>query len=292
MVNDIQTKIIELISDDTYRVKVINAGIYMFPSRYYYASHNHKDYEINYVTKGSCIMEIDNECIQLKEGDCIIINPRANHCFMVDIKGTCRITQLEISINVNQELAKNFSFLSSRENYHKIRNCSKINLLLEQISRDFRCLNEDHTMKALLNLTLAQLYIILSNCIDNKSESTYSKTNSNNKINKMLDYIKNNSDEDIIIEELSLRFGISSRYVRKYFSEKLGIKCSEYINMIRINKAKELLWETGYSITKISAITGFNSSQYFCKVFKKQVGISPVSYRNMWTNNRKEEDNE
>jgi AraC-like DNA-binding protein len=46
-----------------------------------------------------------------------------------------------------------------------------------------------------------------------------------------------------------------------------------------VENSKKLLSETKLSITKISELTGFNSSSNFARVFKKLTGISPVQYR-------------
>jgi len=52
--------------------------------------------------------------------------------------------------------------------------------------------------------------------------------------------------------------------------------------MLRIAKAKELLWNSSKSITDIAMQTGFSSSQYFSRVFRKYAGMTPADYREMW----------
>ena len=51
---------------------------------------------------------------------------------------------------------------------------------------------------------------------------------------------------------------------------------------MRIEKAKELLWSGAGTVTEIAAGTGFNSSQYFCRVFQQYTGMTPMEYRNLW----------
>jgi len=59
----------------------------------------------------------------------------------------------------------------------------------------------------------------------------------------------------------------------------LGININEYIKQLRINKAKELLETTDYKTNEISDMSGFTNVSNFYLVFKKEVGLTPSSYR-------------
>ncbi len=54
---------------------------------------------------------------------------------------------------------------------------------------------------------------------------------------------------------------------------------NEFINIYRIQKAKELLAKDKYYIYEIAKLVGFDDQQYFTRVFKKIVGVSPSEYR-------------
>jgi len=58
-----------------------------------------------------------------------------------------------------------------------------------------------------------------------------------------------------------------------------GFSVNEYRNLARVRKAKELLANSGYSITEISEILGFESITYFERVFKKHTDVTPLRYR-------------
>lgn len=89
------------------------------------------------------------------------------------------------------------------------------------------------------------------------------------------------------MERLSVDYGISSRYIRKRFQEEIGMNSSQYINTLRVNKAKELLWNFNLSITDIASLTGFGNSQYFCRIFKSFTNLTPVGYRKLWSGDGK-----
>ena len=81
------------------------------------------------------------------------------------------------------------------------------------------------------------------------------------------------------IEEISENFFISKYHLCRMFSEKLGVSLITYLNNIKVQRAKELIRKGALGITEIALTVGFNSSSYFCKVFKAEMGISPTEYR-------------
>ena len=83
---------------------------------------------------------------------------------------------------------------------------------------------------------------------------------------------------------------ISASWLSTKFKEEVGIGVSDYINNIRINQAKNIMERDDCMIYEISEKVGFTSSQYFSKIFKENVGLTPNQYRrNMVSSeNRKE----
>ena len=104
--------------------------------------------------------------------------------------------------------------------------------------------------------------------------------NHNEKIIKeMKEYIEYHYSEGITLGEMANRFNISNGYLSKIFQQHVGEKFTNYINMIRINKAKELLKTTDYKIYEVADEVGFKDSYYFSSWFKKKVGVTPTTYR-------------
>lgn len=283
--NKIEKSIIELLSHKEYKVIIEKAGIFRFPSNYRFETHSHMAYEINYINTGYCIMVINGKYVPLKSGDCVVINPYTPHCFMVDIQKTCKITQLEICIHKPANIENELCFFQYEKEFYKLKNCETLVRIIETISIYNREINEDCYAATQMNLALAQFYCGISYYINESKidEEKQKKISSeNNKMDFLINHINENIEGDLDIERLANEYGVSSRYVRKYFSNKMGIKCSEYIALLRIGKAKELLCYPSYSITDVALRTGFNTSQYFSRIFKKYVGVSPIQYKNMW----------
>lgn len=98
-------------------------------------------------------------------------------------------------------------------------------------------------------------------------------------INEMKKYIAKNYQDGITLSEMAKSFNLSIGHLSNLFHEKTGESFSDYLNMIKLNKAKELLKTTDYKIYQIADKLGFNDAYYFSSWFKKLVGASPTTYR-------------
>lgn len=103
--------------------------------------------------------------------------------------------------------------------------------------------------------------------------------NEQDTIHQIKQYIKNHSSENISLEMLGDRVGLSAIYISKLFKEKLNINYIDYLTLCRVDKAKEYMLFPEKSIKEIAFEVGYHDPNYFSKVFKKQVGVSPKKYR-------------
>ena len=91
----------------------------------------------------------------------------------------------------------------------------------------------------------------------------------------------------IYASKLSTELNTNANYLGQLFKEETGEYFSDYLNRIRINKAKELLRNTDRNTKDISIDTGYKDVNYFYKAFKKFTGISPSEYRSNREKNNK-----
>lgn len=93
------------------------------------------------------------------------------------------------------------------------------------------------------------------------------------------EYINNNYSKDISLDDVSRQVNISPYYFSKIFKEDMGEGFVEYLTKIRMEKAKELLTTTEYSMKEICAMVGYADPNYFSRSFKKNVGVTPTEYK-------------
>ena len=92
-------------------------------------------------------------------------------------------------------------------------------------------------------------------------------------------YIKENFSKDISLDDVSRMVNISPYYFSKIFKEEAGVNFIEYLTNIRIDKAKDLLNNTDYSMKEICTMCGYSDPNYFSRSFKKNVGVTPTEYK-------------
>ncbi len=97
---------------------------------------------------------------------------------------------------------------------------------------------------------------------------------------EILLYMAENYHSSITLEQIALRFHLNKTYICDLFRKKLNTTFVMYLNELRINQAKRYLSETDESIAEIGRKIGFNSDNYFTRVFKANMGMSPQAYRN------------
>ncbi|MBV7271758.1 response regulator [Clostridium sp. PL3] len=104
---------------------------------------------------------------------------------------------------------------------------------------------------------------------------------SNNKIfNEILEYINHNYQEAIELKECAEMYHTSPSYIARMFKKYYDLSFITYVNNLRINKAAELLKSTDIPIKEIAYKVGYNNLNYFYKVFKKNIGVTPNIFKN------------
>lgn len=101
----------------------------------------------------------------------------------------------------------------------------------------------------------------------------------NSVIQSVILYMKDHYQEDINQAKLADHFFISRDYLSHKFKEETGMGMVHYLNLLRIEKAKELLLLPDARVNDVAASVGYNDEKYFCKVFKKYELLSPSQYR-------------
>ncbi|MEK3913127.1 helix-turn-helix domain-containing protein [Paenibacillus sp. FSL H7-0331] len=98
-----------------------------------------------------------------------------------------------------------------------------------------------------------------------------------------MNYLEEHYGEDASLDVVADKLNISGTYLSTNFKEKTGINFIEYLNGVRIRKAKHMLEGTDLKIQDISHLIGYQTINSFIRMFKKHTGLSPGEYRKMHT---------
>ena len=93
------------------------------------------------------------------------------------------------------------------------------------------------------------------------------------------DYIDRNYKKDISAKDVAGILGYSDVYFSKVFKQLFDDNFINYLTKIRIDRAKVLLKDISFNIKEVGKSVGYADSNYFTKVFKRSIGISPSEYR-------------
>lgn len=96
------------------------------------------------------------------------------------------------------------------------------------------------------------------------------------------EYLDQNYNKDIRLDDLSRSYNISKYYLSHVFKEQYGTSVNNYVIALRITKAKHFLRFTDMTTTEIANHLGYEDVNYFIRMFKKVENITPGEYRRKW----------
>ena len=99
-----------------------------------------------------------------------------------------------------------------------------------------------------------------------------------NIIHRCIQHIGAGYQERLTLEDTARMVCLSPDYLSRIFRQETGISFHQYLNNVRITKAKELIRTTNLRLTDISQMVGYDDQSYFTKVFKRTAGIAPGEY--------------
>lgn len=135
---------------------------------------------------------------------------------------------------------------------------------LDRVSFNMLTESVDHT---------AERFGYLLDILQEHTDRRYSR-----KVREAMAYIRERYTEDVGLNETALSLDVSSIYLSHLFKKETGITFSAYVTKLRIEKAKELLRQGDKKIYEISEMVGYQTVQYFSKVFKRETGKTPGEF--------------
>lgn len=171
-----------------------------------------------------------------------------------DVKGIFEELIVTLCRLVYEETKDSKMFLSIRDKYkNKISNCTDYTTL----------------QKSMKEFSKESVSILNSMLLSGRYEL----------IDKINLYIENNFHQGLTLSHLAEIFFMSPNYLSTIFNEKNGMSLKDYINKLRIKKAKQYLEETDMKISEISKLVGYSQLSYFGSIFNKLEGCTPNEFR-------------
>ena len=255
--------------------------------------HTHADFsELVIVMNGTAIHKVDNEAYFVKKGDVFVINNNTCHGYenAHDFR-ICNImyrSEKLLSTDLDIRKSAGFHALFVIEPYLSMERSfqSRLKLFLadyEQVSMIISTMlqeydNKTEGWKTMLDSHFMMLVVLLSRVYNSMPfDVNLGVIN----IAKSVSYMENNFTSSITIEELALQSSLSVRHFARIFRETYQTTPGNYILLLRMNHACNLLKQTTLSISEVAFQSGFNDSNYFSRQFHKNYHMSPKQFRNL-----------
>lgn len=227
------------------------------------------DYHLVLVVKGSIEVMYHGEMFYLGKGGVFIYEPGAEHyyraltaasTFWIHFAGTavCEIfSDMDITAGVYESDAG------------------------AAVTDEFRilvCRNGSTNERKLVLGTLLNLLALISDGVHRSKHSE--KRGDVKNIDSIIEYMNMNYEKKLTVSTLAEMAGYSVSRFLHLFSETIGKPPMRYLRDIRLANACELLDTSGYPVSEVADLCGFNDPLYFSRVFADKYGLSPSVYRN------------
>lgn len=278
----------------------VSHGNYMLPFVQYvtwlpdsftsFSMHWHKEVEIIYVELGKGEINIDLDWYEMQEGDIIILRPYSLHSIRQAGENNCCFFSWLFDLKMLSYGSTDASFTKylrpfqdGEMDYPQIINKDQAGYenLKELLLEIHEVWDEKQEVLELnLKWRLEKLfYHLFCDFLKPKKKLALQKQDEVHNIRIVLDYIHENYQKTLSIDELANLLHFSEPYFMRFFKKHTGTTCVDYINDYRISKAAELLSKTDMSIMEVALQVGMHNISYFNRLFKKKLHMTPKEYR-------------
>lgn len=233
------------------------------------------EYILIYCIEGNGTVGVDSEAFQLKPNSFLIIESQKSHYYFSDKAKPWSIFWVHFSGNHSKEIYARFA----GQNYGKpiIIPFEKNRIAEFEYLID---IFKNGVSKEVFEYSSMLLYKTLGSFIYYSLKSS-KRIESNNDllVDNIINYLNEHIFETITIEEISKTFNKSPSSIFTLFKQKTGHSLIHHFNLLKIQKACELINLTNQSIKEISFQLDFQDPLYFSRLFKKYMGIPPSQYK-------------
>jgi AraC-like DNA-binding protein len=251
----------------------------------HFPSHWHDTIELLYFIKGEAVIQCNATEWVAKEGDLIVINSNELHqasCLSDSADYYCIIfdTSLLQSLHVGTCEAKYINPISQNRILfqNKVERDKEVARYIKEFVAEYETKKIGYEM-AVKAIIYQLIVLLLRNHVQLALTSKEYDARMRNlkRFNSILEYIENHYADKITLDELCSMAHLSRYYFCREFKNITGKPLGQYLNAIKISKAKSMLKNGDANITEVALACGFDDISYFSRLFKKYEKVSPSS---------------
>lgn len=253
---------IELSLKECGHEKCIPDKIFKFTEKNYHLFH--------YVVAGKGTLTLKNKTYQIHKGMIFYIPPFVSPRYSPDKDDPWTYIWLGFDGSNASDYLKSIGF--SEDN-------PVISFSSPNVKEMFDNVYNEYASKGYLDMTcLGYSYVLLHELIKEKGLEKAVVSTKERHITSAKEYINNNYQFEISVEDIASNVGVTPNYLANIFSQIDKSSPKKYLTKIRMDKAKLLLLTSRYKIKDIALMVGYKNQLHFSSEFKKFVGESPLSF--------------
>lgn len=189
-----------------------------------------------------------------------------------------------VSVSVKKKFADRIAFEAfgrDRITFDNFENTYSRQLLESINNLEFELTNFGNKYPIMLQSITTQIAFLLlrDTFAGSQGYSEMSITNDDDYVTKAIDYMKKYYSCSITIDDICRAIYLSPSYFSRMFKNKTNMTPYKFLLELRLEKAKELLSESSFSIEEVSRLCGFANPAHLSTAFKESKGVSPTEYR-------------
>ena len=240
--------------------------------------HSHIFYQMVCVFSGTGMIHTTTDIIPLSPGNIVLIPPSVKHVIVTDNEP---MVTSELKFDIFDDV---FVDLFTKDKIFFCDRHKEIFSLFQKIiheAQENSFLAEDYVtyLFSQILVLFARFFYSDKQTSDQKKTVSFSQVSDDRLAQSIKMYIEENSKQNLRTEDIAASFFLSPSSVYRKFMKAYNVSPMQYLNHVRIQKAKQLLESSDYSITEISNMVGFSSIHYFSKSFSASENVSPATYR-------------
>lgn len=227
-------------------------------------SHWHREHELVYVEEGSASVMEDGNFLTLNKGECAFLCSEVIHSIQSENGAITIVAKLD---------ADYFDGIVGRKRPISpvLTHDYNLSAVFDEL---FSELSDDLEFNGIIADSLARRLVAQIFRTEKTAEISVPQRSSSEKYKSLLDLITERY-ADITFDDAAEYMHFSKPYFSKFFYQHAGVTFTEYLNMIRVNAAAELVLDGKLTVTEISRRCGFNTIRNFNRVFKAVTGYAP-----------------
>jgi len=236
---------------------------------YRFEGEKHPYWELTFVDNGELICMVNSQVYPMPTRSLMFFGPDQFHSQETAADKTCSFMTIMFSTkNFVPERITNRVITCSQDMY------TILSFFLHHSNEPWQLRND---------MLLSLLKCLLVNAVNSDSETNVAinpmqQHYENELLNEILEYINNNFQNLLTINDICRKFAISRSSLQTLFKKHLDLPPKFYINNAKLEYSKILLKKSSHTVSQISDMLGFSSIHYFSRKFKLVYGITPSEY--------------